>query len=152
MQDVIAADPSLARARGDREALYVALGHHQRRFYFFVSCITSVLSFDSRELCREGAALELVPDRDHWARLFPKAQGHWRPPSPDWVNVGTHLIAECYRAGEWEPSPGVRAAFSLPVPHMPTRYAGGHSMLTKVRRALEAEPRGAAARRSRTIM
>lgn len=138
MDDVIASDPALARAREDREALYVALGHHHRRFYFFVPRVSAVLSFDSRQLVREGAALELVPDRLHWARLFPKEQGHWHRVTADWVDVGAHLIAECYRAGFWEAPERVRAAFALPVPVVP-KWTGGHALIGKIKRAVEAE-------------
>lgn len=143
MDDVIANDPVVARARSDPDALWVAIGHHRRIFHFWSRAADDVLSFDSRSLCKEGAALELIPDRDHWARQWPKGgPKSWANAGTDWGAIGAHLIAECYRAGLWKPPEDWRPIEGARIgAGKLTQRPASHKAVTRIRAAVEAELR-----------
>lgn len=91
----------VAVSSGHAPRLYEALGYEGIYFFFRVAGGGRVVRFTSRGLSKGGAALELVPDKEHWRAYAPVAVG-----GVDWVKVGARLIAESYEAGPYAPGVG----------------------------------------------
>lgn len=81
--------------------LFTPLGHYRLHFYFRTSQ-GKVMWFDAAGLTRQGPALALLPDPQHWLAMYPKAG---RPGVTDWAAAGADLLKVAQDAGEYEPGP-----------------------------------------------
>lgn len=102
--DEIDAVENNSRARNETAPLFTALGVHRQK-YFFRNQRGLVVYFDSRQLTRCGAALEICTEYDHWAALYPSDNR-----GVDWVRIGATLIEAAQAAGDYRPPPGVGPA------------------------------------------
>ena len=82
---------------------FIPLGHHRQRYYYRTAS-AGVMWFASAQLCRVGGAMDLIPDVEHWRRLYP--MDGTRGGTVDWLKAGGALIKLAQDAGPYEPGPG----------------------------------------------
>lgn len=101
-----------SQTRREELQLFVPLGFYRMRYYFRTEA-GGVMWFTSQHLCKLGGALDIVPDVEHWRRLYPLDS---RAIAVDWVAAGAYLMRVAQEAGRYYPgfdegpgTPGPRA-------------------------------------------
>lgn len=119
---------SASTQQGDAQ-LYTPLGLHRNSCYFRTSQGLLVW-FSPTQLVREGPALMLVPDMEHWQALYPSRNGG----GVNWRAIGAALIRQAQACGEYEPPAGYGPVNGSRLPYSPSERLAAYRLRQESRK------------------